>query len=960
MFFLIVSPFFNFSLVFGSKKKKEEVEDKEKEKENNNNPPTEEKEKQPEQQQPKKFGFIKKGKSNANQNPPVNVNPPQQLAEDEHTHKQETFYITETEEKEKEKPKSKAFGFIKKGGANKNKETENKSSNLVNSETHSTTQVNTVNNNFGDIPEVPAPKSDLDALNSLFSNEEFGLTPSNREITDAYNEVNIKNQESKISEVADKKEEESNLEGMQNNNNKEIEIYSDVISYTSENKNNIKSINNDPSAQTEEQQPTPKKFGFIKKKNPNTNQSKVTENSDLKKAVSTTSSEIKPKKRTEEVEESDTKSIKTTSNYEAEKTLIKNLTPYNNNTEEEVDKKKKNFIREDDSKKSTMKSTSIGFRKGSENLRTDCREEVLKNKYQLHEIFIEMSLLKKDIFEINNELNKIKLEKDSLNLQSSQAIEEEDYERAGIIEESIEKLKIKEKDIKEKLQEKNETLISIRERELINYSMTSKAYVEVKNSFESLKETMKKEMDIFKTKDLSKHKNDQFKIKKMKEKLDNMQQNLELDKESLKLEEEKIDNLIKSQSIDVFNELDSLNQQKEKALVEIEELKKQLEEKYNFVDGLNVEIESKENEIDAIKSNFKPEFKKLNTKRKNVDEGQKDFEEQSQQLNEMENDYAKNQDINNKKEEEITRKINVYTDEIKKYDDYSSKNTQQMQKMQENFKEENELNSKLYLIELDYQQSFAKLENTKNEITLLELNNKKLDSDIIGLELKIPALEEEKVKFVTSKNFKEAGRVSSELKKIAENKSLIQKKIVENNENILLLQEKNKKIIENNQSTKDEIEEIKVKILGVKYQGLLMLKDSYTNLINFSFEKGERNESLFTELEKYGINCKNISEVNELLTSGLNQIEYEISELEENEYIKTEFIEKARLEAEAIQNEIKVKESEAERIQNEKTKEENENTIIANDVKILKVEEKEAGKIIYLLHYYSNRYFNRK
>ncbi len=84
-----------------------------------------------------------------------------------------------------------------------------------------------------------------------------------------------------------------------------------------------------------------------------------------------------------------------------------------------------------------------------------------------------------------------------------------------------------------------------------------------------------------------------------------------------------------------------------------------------------------------------------------------------------------------------------------------------------------------------------------------------MQSEITQIEIKLPALEEEKKGFVQSKNFKEAGRVSNELK------ASIQKK--EKNAEII---EKNKNDIEIlNQQLKEfdsQIEKLKKKKKNMK------------------------------------------------------------------------------------------------------------------------------------------------
>ena len=63
------------------------------------------------------------------------------------------------------------------------------------------------------------------------------------------------------------------------------------------------------------------------------------------------------------------------------------------------------------------------------------------------------------------------------------------------------------------------------------------------------------------------------------------------------------------------------------------------------------------------------------------------------------------------------------------------------------------------------------IQKNSESINTLEVNIKKLESEIAVINMKMPALEEEKKSFVSAKNFKEAGRVSNELKAFLENKT---------------------------------------------------------------------------------------------------------------------------------------------------------------------------------------------
>eukprot|EP00340_Litonotus_pictus_P011919 CAMPEP_0170536550 /NCGR_PEP_ID=MMETSP0209-20121228/102199_1 /TAXON_ID=665100 ORGANISM="Litonotus pictus, Strain P1" /NCGR_SAMPLE_ID=MMETSP0209 /ASSEMBLY_ACC=CAM_ASM_000301 /LENGTH=1117 /DNA_ID=CAMNT_0010837923 /DNA_START=25 /DNA_END=3377 /DNA_ORIENTATION=- len=997
-------------------------------------PPESEGQQSQESKQEKKFSFIKKGKTNPVVSIPVSGDTNTANTNEVNNNKS-SYYIQpggeskETEPVKNPSSKPKGFGFIKNKGSTVN--------NPPPKEKTSSEGVSVVNINQDYSNTETTPKVDIENLfNTLgdmnYNNPSTTSNPSN-------NDTNKSNSPDP-QPIKDGIHTDTQAR-LDSNAVSSSVINSDVISYTSTEKTNpinqqaSYSIKNNNNNQDPEQ---PKKFGFIKKKNnPKSNNAssviddkdQVSTTSDKKsgflKAANTKTSEIDNSAKENidiNAENRDDDNSKSQSNsiYDAEKTLISNLTPVvNSNTDNQTQNKfafmkKKEQDKKDDNKLN-QGSFSNSQRKDSEFIKNNGKEEVIKSQGLLQEVYVLIFSIKKKISKVHSQLISFKEMFDRLTKEEEEAIEKEDYTLAGEIEEELtskkaleEELKVQFKalndelvqlretpsgsivlifsikkkiskvhsqlisfkemfdrltkeeeeaiekedytlagEIEEELTSKkaleeelkvqfkalNDELVQLRERELMSYSLSLKAYSDVKDSFFKLKDSMNKELEDFKTKDVSKHKNDQFKIKKMKEKLENMSQNLDIDKENLRAEEDKIDSLIKSQSIDVFNELDNLNKKKKETMNEIEELKRLLDEKYAFVDGLNIHIESKENEIDAIKSNFKPEFKKLNTKRNNVKEAQGDFEDQTKELESMEVQYKRNEEHNNDKHARIEKKIEDYSSEVNKYQEITEKVDSEIKRMKENLSKENELKSKLHLMEMDYQQGLSLIENTKNDIVLLEMNNKKLESDIIGLDLKVPALEEEKVKYVTAKNFKEAGRVSSELKKITESKNNLNSSIEQNHVKINQLSSSKQSSVENIAKVFKDIEECKVSLQCVNYEGLLMLKDCYTeNMKNTDILENSH---------------QGVSE--ETLDSLI--VNREIEELELLPFIQKEYVQK-KLEKERLLRERKLSEQieaekEAERLRKEaeeleKSKKEEERTeedVILKNEEVTTVEE---------------------
>ena len=74
----------------------------------------------------------------------------------------------------------------------------------------------------------------------------------------------------------------------------------------------------------------------------------------------------------------------------------------------------------------------------------------------------------------------------------------------------------------------------------------------------------------------------------------------------------------------------------------------------------------------------------------------------------------------------------------------------------------------------------SKIESHHGKIQVLNVNNKIMQGEINQIEIKLPSLEEEKKSYISIKNFKEAGRVSKELKESIEKKNQNMNKIEKN------------------------------------------------------------------------------------------------------------------------------------------------------------------------------------
>lgn len=506
-----------------------------------------------------------------------------------------------------------------------------------------------------------------------------------------------------------------------------------------------------------------------------------------------------------------------------------------------------------------------------ENMKKRCLEEILKSEENFKDLVFKIHLLKSKLLSKEKELSSLFKELEFLAQQEEEAINNNNFDDAQHIEETISENKEKISKINLNISSLKSEMITYREQELLIIRNKWKILEETCNSLTKLKSQEEYQLETFTNTDISKHKNENIKIKKLKEKLDFLKNNLDSDKLYIDEEEEKITKVIKSQSSGVFEELDELNLNKDSILDEIEKLKKLLDEKYSELDSVNKLIESKEIEIDAIKSNFNHEFNKLNYKKKNYEESLKDYQDQETLYENMKKNYHNDEIKFSEKTNHMKKNIIDLENELKEYKSKFHILFEDLSKKEFLLKSENEILSKIHLIEMKYEKTNQQKERDMVEIQKLELMNKKLEAEVLGWNMKIPSLEEEKKGFVLLKNFKEAGRVSNELKNILENK----------NQNLSSIEEN--KISVN--QMKSDIENIHIELTKIKEHKEKEEKEF--NINKYEYFTGYKDELniLYANLKGRNHNKNDIENVGEEIVF----VDSELEVLEKFDYILEKF-----------------------------------------------------------------------
>jgi hypothetical protein len=176
--------------------------------------------------------------------------------------------------------------------------------------------------------------------------------------------------------------------------------------------------------------------------------------------------------------------------------------------------------------------------------------------------------------------------------------------------------------------------------------------------------------------------------------------------------------------------------------------------------------------------------------------------------------------------------------------------------------------------------------------------------------LKIPRLEEEKQNFVSSKNFKEAGRVAGELKAQKEEKDRLSIKTEENKQKISQLKETNIKFDKDLEVSIEEKDTEERELNIVRYEYLLTYKVQIEEIIDKLKTKNSNESKTFEEeLEIINIEIANLNSL-PFIKSKFPQINniHKETELKEEEEV-VEKLEESEFKQEASDSHIKEEKS---------------------------------------------------
>ena len=796
------------------------------------------------------FKFIKKHKPQENQNNNIQNN---QFDMDSKSKNLDSFNGAAAQPAQSINPPTetkKGFSFIKKkNNVQKNNNGDlgqsNASINSNDMKFISTNNNTNNNNNYGDLDSLINNSNELLAAGKL-SNEENNININSLGENNFQNYANIEDNTLMNNNYSSEAPIIGNFNNLNNNNNYTTPEYI----------NNNNNFNNTNYIQEEKEKPKEKKsgFSFVNKKPKKTNNNfnnynnisnnfnNDANNNNLLIANKTPLSSSMSDKFSEKSgnQNAYSNNVETpiendalSNNNETETydNLNMNLNSNNNNYNEEINQKKEEIKNTDELNEDNL------------NLKYNLRKNEFINEYikyinELHSKKI--ALQKKEL-----DLSLLNIQKDNLMKEEQKAIDDNDYEKAESIENTIKDLKNKANILLGKIEEDTHNIMNIKHKELeINDNLLS-GINELSNGYNFLKKNLEKKIENFTNNELVKHQGENIRLEKLKEKLEFLKNNLEQEKGIIDSEQEKVNNLIKGQSAGIFEALDNLNNEKKTISDEIEEIRKKLEEKEKELEKVNIKIDNKQKEIDAVKSNFTYEFKKIDIKKKNYEDNMKDYEEQNTRYNTELITYQENDEKNKVYLEKLNNELNYYNDKIDVNQvDYNEKKVGINQK-EILLKEENNLHNKIFESNKKVNEINKLIESHHNKIQLLKVNNKIMQGEINQIEIKLPALEEEKKSYIQFKNFKEAGRVNKELKESKEKKNINLEKIeknkkeIENYEGELMGYQKDIETYEN--ENKNYEKELDIS----KYKNLL----NSLNSMNTFYNNNQKSAKIFEEIK---------------------------------------------------------------------------------------------------------------
>jgi len=270
---------------------------------------------------------------------------------------------------------------------------------------------------------------------------------------------------------------------------------------------------------------------------------------------------------------------------------------------------------------------------------------------------------------------------------------------------------------------------------------------------------------------------EQMRIESERKRINLAKSHIEKDSGNFKDEWQQVNEAIDQQTTEHVKERDDAAQARATLDEEIHELQKQLEKKMEQRKALSEVVDSSEIRIGSIRSKFEKQLTRLESKQKRLEEAQREVEADAQQVTQMQLDLDKEREglrEHTQQHKQQLRDIRTESQQLKRQRHCMARSVQLRQIWQRLLQpHQDSLNQARHQLEIVSRECVELSSSSENEEAEAAKLRRQVDSAIQAL----PGLEAEKKLAVASRSFKEAGRLTEEIRRRDEDRKNFEAKL---------------------------------------------------------------------------------------------------------------------------------------------------------------------------------------
>ena len=362
-------------------------------------------------------------------------------------------------------------------------------------------------------------------------------------------------------------------------------------------------------------------------------------------------------------------------------------------------------------------------------------------------------------------------------LKQQNAIAKEDFEAAESCEAGINECK-QNLDREEVALEK--LLAEIRELALMKEKLTQEQVAKISSfagGLEDMERVQKEKIEAHESVIESRKKNDAKRLEVLEQKLELEEEHVISDKKSLEEDRENLDAKIQAETSSFNDEKNVWETQRKDVQAEIDDLAAALQKKQREMETIVAKIAENEAGIQNVMDKYLPRNNELSARKQNLEEKEESCEVQRLRIQEIKNSINSNDESSNTEKEQLVHSLQTIRSSQKFVSIVSStlKEIGSLRSSITDIVSEAAEHKKKIDVEIDLaKQSFsvAKAQEGEIEARVEEYRNK-----LAIIDERLPALNGEKKRAIQAKNFKAAGRVTSEIKKMTADREVVSKEM---------------------------------------------------------------------------------------------------------------------------------------------------------------------------------------